>query len=385
MEKAVHRKTTPFRGIENNPSLLGFGCMRLPVLDPDKPDIDIERATKMIDLAYSHGVNFFDTAYPYHHGMSETFIGEALKKYPRDSFYLADKMPGWMVESVDDAKRIFSEQLDKCQVDHFDFYLCHALNRNNVKAYDIPGVMDFLLEMRKTGKIRHLGFSFHDTPDILEDIINRIDWDFVQIQLNYLDWTFQDAKTQYRIIKDKGLPVIVMEPVRGGLLASLSDEAKAIFKEADPNVSVASWAIRYAASKDNVMTVLSGMSDMEQTMDNINTMTGFKPLTEEDEKTIGRALKVFMDANTVPCTKCRYCMPCPHGVDIPGVFEIYNQYRISKHKGSFIRRYEELGLDKRASACVSCGECMTQCPQHIEIPKVMEEIDALYRTLKAEA
>ncbi|MCF7932312.1 MAG: aldo/keto reductase [Acholeplasmataceae bacterium] len=384
MNKRVDRRDKAFKGIDQNPSLLGFGCMRFPVLDPEKPDIDEGAAEKMVDVAYAHGINYFDTAYPYHNKTSERFIGKALKKYPRESFYLADKMPSWMIESKEDAKRIFEEQLEKCQVDYFDYYLAHALNRQHIKAYEIPGVMDFLYQMKAEGKIRHLGFSFHDTPEILEKIIHMFDWDFVQIQLNYLDWTFQDAKTQYQIIKDHGVPVIVMEPVRGGLLASLCTESQDIFKAYDKDHSIASWAIRYAASKDNVLTVLSGMSDLMQTEDNIKTMTDFKPITGEEQKVIDEALKVFMDKNTVPCTKCKYCMPCPVGIDIPAVLEIYNNYKITKNKGAFIYRYEKLALDQRPSLCVACGECMTQCPQHIQIPEMMEKVQELYQSLKDE-
>ncbi|MCR3905459.1 MAG: aldo/keto reductase [Tenericutes bacterium] len=381
MKTKVFVKETKFKGIEKNPSLLGFGCMRFPTKSKDQPDIDEDLAYQMIDDAYQHGVTYFDTAYPYHHGMSETFIGKALKKYPRDSFYLATKMPTWLIESVDDAKRIFYEQLEKCQVDYFDFYLCHALNRSNYKAYQIPGVMDFLYQMKKEGRIHHLGFSFHDTPEILNEIIHTFKWDFVQLQLNYLDWEFQDAKTQYKIVEDYGIPCIVMEPVRGGLLASLSDEAKEILVNMNPNVSIASWAIRYAASKPNVMVVLSGMSNLEQTQDNIKTMSQFKPIEDEEQRVIDQALKVFLESNAVPCTGCSYCMPCPEGVDIPELFRIYNRYMVTKSKMDFKREYERLEEGKRANLCVSCGECMSQCPQKINIPKLMQDISSLYNEI----
>jgi uncharacterized protein len=381
MKTKVFVQETKFKGIEKNPSLLGFGCMRFPTKSKDQPDIDEDLAYQMIDDAYQHGVTYFDTAYPYHHGMSETLIGKALKKYPRDSFYLATKMPTWLIESVDDAKRIFYEQLEKCQVDYFDFYLCHALNRSNYKAYQIPGVMDFLYQMKKEGRIHHLGFSFHDTPEILNEIIHTFKWDFVQLQLNYLDWEFQDAKTQYKIVEDYGIPCIVMEPVRGGLLASLSDKAKEILVNMNPNVSIASWAIRYAASKPNVMVVLSGMSNLEQTQDNIKTMSQFKPIEDEEQRVIDQALKVFLESNAVPCTGCSYCMPCPEGVDIPELFRIYNRYMVTKSKMDFKREYERLEEGKRANLCVSCGECMSQCPQKINIPKLMQDISSLYNEI----
>ncbi|MCF7924291.1 MAG: aldo/keto reductase [Candidatus Izimaplasma sp.] len=356
--------------------------MRLPKIDSEKPDIDEKQAEEMIDYAYKHGVTYFDTAYPYHQGLSETFIGKALKKYPRDSFNLANKMPGWEVETVEDVKRIFNEQLEKCQVDYFDFYLCHALSKKNFEIYKKPGIMEFLQQMKAKGKIRHLGFSFHDTPEVLDEIIHSYKWDFVQLQLNYLDWDFQNAKKQYQIVKEYGVPIIVMEPVRGGTLANLSEESSKILKKAQPDKSIASWAIRYAASKENVMTVLSGMSNLEQTKDNVNTLTNFKPISKTEQETIEKALKVFLENNTIPCTSCKYCMPCPHGVDIPSVFKTYNKYAISKFAQAFIKEYEDLGKEKLAENCIACGECLDKCPQNIDIPKRMEEIDKIYNDLK---
>ncbi|MDD3107373.1 MAG: aldo/keto reductase [Bacilli bacterium] len=384
MDKLVYSKTTKFKGIAQNPSLLGFGCMRFPTLYKDKPDIDEELAEKMVDYAYSHGVNYYDTAYPYHQGMSEIFIGKALKKYPRESFYLASKMPSWLIHSTDDAKRIFEEQLVKCQVEYFDYYLCHALSKEQFKAYLLPGVMDYLYDLKKIGKIRHLGFSFHDSTEVLDEIIHTYEWDFVQLQLNYLDWDFQDAKGQYEIVKNYGVPIIVMEPVRGGMLASLCNESETIFKNANPNASVASWAIRYAASKPNVLLVLSGMSNEEQTIDNIKTMSLFKPIDDVDQTVIDKALAAFLESRTIPCTACRYCMPCPNSVDIPGVFKIYNRYAITKYKTEFVASIEKAKEGTQSKYCINCGECVPLCPQKINIPERMDEITALYQELKAE-
>jgi len=372
---------TKFPRIEKNPSLLGFGCMRLPVIEAGKPDIDEAIAEKMIDLAFEQGVNYFDTAYPYHQGMSELFIGKALKKYPREQFHLADKMPSWLIQSVDDAKRIFAEQLQKCQVEYFDYYLCHALNRDTFKNYQLPGVMDFLYEMKKDGKIRHLGFSFHDSPDILDIIMDSYEWDFVQLQINYLDWDFIDSKRIYNSAVKRNIPVIVMEPVRGGTLATLSEKSADILKTARPDKSVASWAIRYVASLPQVLTVLSGMSNLEQTLDNLGTVKHFEPLTQEDHQIVQKALKAFLDSKQIPCTACNYCMPCPHGVDIPLMFKLYNSYAINNNKHEYLYRLDKVEQEKWFDSCIDCEICESLCPQHIVISDQMEFLKDLHQKL----
>ncbi len=384
MDKKVIVKDRTFTGIAKNPSLLGFGCMRFPKLSETELAIDETVSEQMIDESIKRGVNYFDTAYPYHHGLSETFIGKVLQKYPRDRFYLANKMPGWKVKTVEDAKEIFFEQLKKCQVEYFDYYLCHALSKDNFEVYKQPGIMDFLYKMKQEGKIRHLGFSFHDTPAVLKDIIQAYDWDFVQLQINYLDWDYQDAQQQYEIVKNHGIPCIVMEPVRGGTLATLCEASRKVLKDARPDMSVASWAIRYAASLDNVMVVLSGMSNMEQTLDNINTLSDFKPVDAKDQKIIDKALRLFLENNTIPCTDCKYCLPCPEGLDIPGLFTIYNDYLLSKFAARFIHQYEQLKETRRANHCIACGACTRHCPQNIDIPAKMAAIEEKYEALKAE-
>ena len=370
-----------FEKINAKPSLLGFGTMRLPKLYADKEDIDYEKAEAMIDEAYARGVNYFDTAYPYHAQMSEAFIGHALKKYPRESFYLADKLPGWFVKAREDVDRIFEEQLERCQVEYFDFYLCHALNQNSFKLYEELNIYDMLAERKAKGQIRHLGFSFHDTPEALEYIIDKYPWDFVQIQLNYLDWERQNAKRQYEVCQERGIPCVIMEPVRGGTLASLCDEAVDVLKEDNPDASIASWAIRYAASLPGVMTVLSGMTTMEQVEDNLKTMGDFHPLSEEEYIAIDKAKEIFLKNTTVPCTGCRYCMDCPAGVDIPAMFKLYNDYRIGKFAPGFIQGYGKQS-GHNADGCVACGTCMSHCPQSIKIPELMEEIRKCYLKLK---
>jgi uncharacterized protein len=383
MSNRVSVSSRRFRGIENNPSILGFGCMRFPTIAPDSSEIDVAQATKMIDLAYRSGVTYFDTAYVYHHGQSEVFLGSVLKNYPRESFYLADKMPSWMIQTRADAQRIFTDQLRKCQVEYFDYYLCHALGTDNFKPYLNPEIWAYLQELKAEGKIRHLGFSFHDTPDVLETIIQTYDWDFVQIQLNYLDWTLQDAKRQYAIVERAGIPCIIMEPVRGGMLATLSEPAVSILKTAAPKRSVASWAIRYAASKENVLVVLSGMSNEEQTADNLQTMSPLDILSDSEQATLNQALEAFIQSKTIPCTACRYCMPCPNGVDIPGMFKIYNQYAIGKNKWEFLHAYEAAPMGSKAEDCIECVECLSLCPQKIAIPGRMREIESLYQSLKS--
>jgi len=362
-----------FSNIKVQPSLLGFGCMRLPKISSDKEDIDYKAAEEMIDYAYEQGVNYYDTAYIYHEGQSEEFIGHALEKYPRESYYLADKMPGWVIKEKDDVHRVFNNQLNKCQVDYFDFYLCHSLGEQGFKVYERFNIFDMLNEKKKSGQIRHLGFSFHDTPEVLERIIDMYPWDFVQIQLNYLDWERQDAKRQYEIIKAKGIPCIIMEPVRGGALADLCEASNKLFKDYDQKRSVASWAMRYAASLSNVMTVLSGMSNLEQVKDNIETMNSFTALGDKEYEIINAAKDIYMAKTTIPCTGCRYCMDCPSGVDIPEVFQIYNEFLIGRFAPGFRDAYKALG-DKRAMSCIACKKCMEHCPQKIDIAGRMSEI-----------
>ena len=382
MKKQVSKKVHQFPTIDQVPSLLGFGCMRLPTTETGA--IDEARAEAMIDYAYQRGVTYFDTAWPYHGGESETFMGRVLKKYPRQSFQLANKMPSWEIESLDDVKRIFEAQLEKCQVDYFDYYLCHAMNKTHFEVYKKPGIMDYLVSLKREGKIKYLGFSFHDTPEVLAKIMAYHPWDFVMLQLNYLDWDFQDAKSQYDIVTSHKIPCLVMEPVRGGTLATLSEDARAVLKEADASRSIASWAVRYAASKPNVMVVLSGMSDMAQTQDNIETLTNFEPLNDTEQGVIDKALEIFLKARIVPCTSCGYCVPCPHGVAIPNMFETYNNYAVSHHERPFIRSYESYEVSKRAEACIDCGECVPKCPQNIDIPERLAHINSRFKHIKSQ-
>ncbi|MDR1933358.1 MAG: aldo/keto reductase [Spirochaetales bacterium] len=369
-----------FTSLKAEVSLLGFGCMRLPQLSKDKPDIDYELGQKMIDRAFERGVNYFDTAWMYHEGLSESFVGRALSKYPRESFYLATKMPSWLAESPAGVEKIFSEQLKKCKTGYFDFYLAHNLSRANFAKLRELGVYEFLAKKKEEGKIRRLGFSIHDNPETLEQVASAYPWEFAQIQLNYVDWETLDAKRQYEYLSGRGIPVIVMEPVRGGALASLNEKALAVLKKADPVASAASWAIRFAASLPNVLTVLSGMSNLEQVEDNLAAFDPFRPLSEAEHAVIKEAAAAYRASGTIPCSGCRYCMPCPVGVDIPRVFAIYNHYRALGETRMapivFRNTYTTLLEDEKAHNCADCGQCESHCPQGIKVPGFMKEIAA---------
>ncbi|GHT97807.1 Fe-S oxidoreductase [Spirochaetia bacterium] len=372
-----------FKELNEHVSLLGFGLMRLPRIDNKSQNIDYKLALSMIDKAIEMGVNYFDTAWMYHDGLSEEFAGEALSGYPRGNYLLASKMPtGTLVKNEKDVDYIFNEQLKRCRVEYFDFYLLHRLTAHNFEHSKNLGIYEYLARKKKEGYIRHLGFSFHDKPNVLEEIVSEYDWDFGQIQLNYIDWDACDAKHQYEILTNHQLPVIVMEPVRGGALATLNQEAVTILRTANPDVSAASWAIRFAASLPNVMTVLSGMSTLEQVEDNLKTMTNFKPISDYERKVISQASVLYNASGTIPCTGCRYCMNCPSGVDIPRVFNIYNHYCTTKDRITFANFYITLQENQRAHNCIACGACVKQCPQGINIPEKMKEIASFSATFE---
>jgi predicted aldo/keto reductase-like oxidoreductase len=360
-------------------SLLGFGLMRLPRLNPDAPDIDYSLAEKLIERAFTAGVNYFDTAWMYHEGKSETFAGDILSKYPRSSYCLASKCPPWLLKTSEDVERVFDAQLKKCRTDYFDFYLIHGLNEDRYKKVHELGIYATLLKKKEQGLIHRLGFSFHDHPGLMERIAAEYPWDFAQIQLNYIDWTALRAKNLYETLYNKKIPVVIMEPILGGALATLPDAAEKVLKKAAPDASIASWAIRYAASLPGVLTVLSGMSALEQVEDNLKTMNNFSPLSPEERATLDEAAVIYNSAGAIPCTGCRYCMDCPSGVNIPAVFAVYNHYRRSMSNTTYARlnfgnNYNSLSKSERADSCVACGKCMEHCPQQIEIPKRMQEI-----------
>lgn len=359
-------------------SLLGMGCMRLPLIPGKGEAIDYEKAEEIIDYAYEHGVNYFDTAYVYNGGESEKVVGRALKKYPRDSFFLVTKMPGPLCENEDDVRRIFNEQLERCGVDYFDFYLCHNINEYSVDKFMAGYIIPVLEEYKTQGKIRFLGFSSHGSPELLEKFAKLRDWDFAQIQLNYFDWDFQDAKRQYEILTNLGIPVMVMEPVRGGRLASLCPEADKLMLDYAPDKSIASWALRFAASLPNVQVVLSGMSTMDQVIDNVNTFSNFQLLNEEEHRIIRQAVEILKAKTFLPCTGCRYCIECPMELPIPDLLSALNEYNLSPSPFALMRVFD-MEEKKRPENCIECRQCVSRCPQGIDVPEALGQLAKLVR------
>ena len=371
--------TNDFKGLKL--SRLGFGCMRLPQT-PEKA-IDEAHLQRMVDFAIESGVNYFDTAWPYHGGTSELAIGKALKKYPRESWYLADKYPGHQIAASYDPAEIFEQQLKKCGVDCFDFYLLHNVYENSIGVYTDPrwGILDYFREQVRLGRIRHLGFSSHARPDTLESFLDYAgdSVEFCQIQLNYLDWTLQDAKAKYDLLTARGIPVWVMEPLRGGRLAALSDADTAKLKALRPAESVASWAFRWLINLPNVKMVLSGMSDFDQMADNVRTFSEGAPQTEEEAKALAEIAEGLK--NALPCTRCRYCCDgCPMGLDIPMLIHAYNDLKFGSSM-TVPMQFDALPEDKRPSACLGCGACAAVCPQNIDIPGALSKLNDMLASM----
>ena len=354
---------------------LGLGLMRLPLKPGGTPaDIDEEKAIEMVDYAIEHGVNYFDTAYMYHDGVSANFAGKALSRHPRNSYFLANKIPVYICQSPQEMDEMFEDQLKRCKTDYFDFYLVHAMDRTNIDKTHQFNTYEFLEKKRAEGKIRYLGFSFHDNAALLQQILNEHKWDFCQVQLNYLDWVMQRGKELYDVIEKNDIQCMVMEPVRGGYLAKFNEQIEQILKSYAPDASIASWGIRWAASLKNVATVLSGMSNMDQLKDNIATLSDFKPLTQEEHALLEKVREELTKVGSIPCTGCRYCMPCPAGVNIPGTFRAYNDYKQIGRAIIAISSYQH-GMDESEKAinCVECGQCAEHCPQHLEIPTLLQK------------
>ena len=356
-------------------SLLGFGAMRLSTINGE---IDEKKGFELFDKAYYSGVNYFDTARPYTNGKNEAFVGKALKRYPRESFYLATKCSMFSMQTKEDFLGILDKQLETLQTDYVDCYLLHALNKNLLKKVKEWDVINEVVKWKKEGKIRYIGFSFHDDYDTFKEILDMYDWDFCQIQLNYMDQNIQQGIKGYYDLKERNIPVIIMEPLKGGKLSHFSSDVEKIFKDYDPNSSVSSWAMRWLGGLDGIKVILSGMNEMDQLEDNLKTFTDFKPLNETENKLVDEVVEAVKNRTKVGCTKCNYCMPCPAGVNIPGCFGVYNNYAMYNNEGEFKWNYKELiNNQKDASVCVECGACVTKCPQGIDIPNVLKEVKML--------
>lgn len=399
-------------------SLLGFGCMRFPVLPeasrPGGPEIDEPAAFRLIDYALAHGVNYFDTAWPYHAGMSEVVMGKALSRHPRDKYFVSDKMPGHMNPSLDEAKKIFEAQLERCHTEYFDYYFLHSLQRleQYKECYEDKGVLEYLIAEKRAGRIRNLGWSFHGNQEMLEYLLaSGVDWDMALVQLNYHDlmheykpqsWLSNSTPAEPRWIletmRQTDIPLFVMEPLLGGRLARLNRKSLTVLQEERPNDTAASWAFRYVASLPNVVSVLSGMTYMEHLQDNLKTYSPWAPLSDRETSVLQKALNIFVTGDIIRCTACSYCMPCPYGVDIPAVFIHYNncvddeQVPKGERSADYIkaRRAFLVGYDRsvpelrQAMRCTACNECLRRCPQEINIPAELSRLGAFAEKLRNE-
>ena len=363
---------------------LGFGLMRLPMIGDE---VDIEQTKQMVDLFMAKGFTYFDTAYGYLNGKSEIAAKTALvDRYPRQSFQLATKLPAWTgVKTAEEAKRMLTTSLARTSAGYFDFYLLHNLGGERTEIFDRFGLWDFLREQKDKGVIRHMGFSFHDKADALDQLLKQHpDMEFVQLQINYDDWESPTVESRacYEVARAHGKPVVIMEPVKGGSLANLPEAAAKILKDADPNASLPSWAIRYAASLEGLVTVLSGMSTIEQMQDNLSFMEDFKPLDGRERALIGKVVEALHAVPHIPCTDCKYCTKgCPQHINIPGAFRTVNDVLIYGNLKAAIPNYEyAMRLGGKASDCIGCGRCETVCPQHISI---IEELQKTVRMMES--
>lgn len=359
-------------------SKLGMGAMRLPQIEPGfAGPIDERKAQELIGLCMAEGVNYYDTAYIYHGGKSEAFLGRALSKYPRDSFCIADK---FNVQADPDYRFQFQEQLGRLGMEHIDFYLLHGITDLTVRDYEQCGCIPYFQEQKHQGKIKYLGFSFHGTPECLRELLAKSEWDFVQIQLNYYDWFQGTAKEQYEILYEAGIPVMVMEPVHGGMLADLPEEAMALLP--DKKFSPAAWALRFVMKLPGVAVVLSGMSDMDQVRENIGTASLEQRMSGEEVRCLEQVSALLRRKIAVPCTACRYCCEnCPMELDIPSLLSAYNEYRdeaAALRDGNMavwrMYRLKALPAEKQPGACIGCGSCTAHCPQGLDIPAYMKEM-----------
>ena len=361
---------------------LGFGLMRLPM---NGDEIDMDQTKKMVDTFMSKGFTYFDTAYVYIGGKSEVALKEAVvDRYPRDSFQCATKLPLWDQKSREELQEILDTSLQRAGLEYYDFYLLHAMSAERAQKADELQAWDFMKQVKAQGKAKHIGFSFHDSAEALEDILkNHPEMEFVQLQINYADWESDSVQSRkcYQVARKYNKPVIIMEPVKGGSLATMTPEVQKLFKDANPEASIPSWAIRYCASLEGIITVLSGMSNEEQLNDNVSYMEDFQPLTDSERQVVAKAVEILNNTPTIPCTACKYCVDgCPQKINIPGVLSAMNNYTLYNNlpgaKGSYQNAVKDGG---KAGDCIQCGNCEAHCPQHIQI---IEELKKAAATLE---
>lgn len=359
----------------------GFGCMRFPTNSDGS--VNYEETEKMIDYALKNGVNYFDTAYVYHSGKSETVLGSVLKKYPRESFMVANKYPGHQIADTYYPEPIFLEQLERCQVDYFDYYLLHNINENSISVYKDEkwGILEYFKKQKELGKIKKLGFSCHCSVELLKDFLDYCgdSMEFCQIQLNYLDWTLQDGKAKYDLLTERNIPIYIMEPLRGGKLASLPEEATAKLNALRKDVTPVEWAFSFLLNLPNVKMILSGMSEFSQIKENIEIFKNYNPLNEEEINALLEVAEMLKDS--VPCTGCGYCLKdCPKELNIPFMLSIYNELKIQKAVATRIR-IDSLPEEKQSTACIGCGLCAQNCPQKIDVPKELNNLSEILASM----
>ena len=359
-------------------SSLGLGLMRLPIIDNDETQIDIDKAAEMVDYAIKNGINYFDTAWGYHGGNSEIVAGQLLRKYPRDSYYIASKFPGYDLNNMDKVEEIFEKQLEKTGMEYFDFYMLHNVCELNVNQYlddEKYGIIPYLLKQKELGRIKHLGFSSHARLRTMKKFLDKVGehMEFCQIQLNWLDWDFQKGGEKYKLLKARNIPAFVMEPLRGGKLANLPEDRATVLKDLRPDESIAAWGFRFLQSLDYIPVVLSGMSTMEQLKENIETMSERKRLTDKEGMVLMYAASGLVDP--VPCTECRYCTThCPLGLDIPMLLSLYNEHNANENDFISTMTIESLAENKCPSACINCKSCEDVCPQRIRISEFLADL-----------
>ena len=410
-DASMQMRTSPKNG--EKVSLLGYGCMRWPMKkgEDGKDHIDQEAVNEMVDYAYRNGVNYYDTSPAYLQGQSEEAAGIALSRYPRESYYIATKLSNFNNFSREAGLKMYRDSQKALRTDYFDYYLLHAIGTSGFEGFEERyinnGLLDFLLEERKAGRIRNLGFSFHGRKEVFDQFMalhEKYHWDFVQIEMNYVDWKHAkvpenvNADYLYDELAKRNIPATIMEPLLGGRLAKLPDAIAERMKEREPQMSIASWAFRFCGSYPNILTVLSGMSSMDPLIENVETFSHFKPLNDEEKSFLMEMANLMEDYPTVPCTACSYCMPCPYGIDIPTIFRHYNDHVNSgeiaqsceqDHFQRLKRRYlvsydRAVETVRQADHCIGCGQCRPKCPQSIDIPRALRRIDRYVEKLKRE-